>query len=74
MEHTIAARFSGYGGMDIGRDNGLPSIAAMRTSRRSRSPARSRRSSSTSPHLTDGHKQELHEDAHQVLAMHAINA
>ncbi len=24
MEHTVPARFSGYAGMDIGRDNGLP--------------------------------------------------
>ena len=24
MEHTVPVRFSGYAGMDIGRDNGLP--------------------------------------------------
>ena len=24
MEHTVPFRFSGYAGMDIGRDNGLP--------------------------------------------------
>jgi len=24
MEHTVPLRFSGYAGMDIGRDNGLP--------------------------------------------------
>ena len=24
MERTVAVRFSGYAGMDIGRDNGLP--------------------------------------------------
>ena len=24
IEHTVPARFSGYAGMDIGRDNGLP--------------------------------------------------
>jgi arylsulfatase len=24
MERTVAVRFSGYAGMDVGRDNGLP--------------------------------------------------
>ena len=24
LEHTVPLRFSGYAGMDIGRDNGLP--------------------------------------------------
>ena len=49
MEHTLPGRFSGYAGMDIGCDNGLVSIAATPTRRRSGSPARSSRSPSTSP-------------------------
>ena len=45
------------------------------TSHRSRSPAQSRRSSSTSTHTsTTQHEQDLHEHAQQTLAGHAINA
>ena len=48
MDHTVPIRFSGYAGMDIGRDNGGVVDLATRTGSRSRSPARSRRSCSTS--------------------------
>ena len=49
MDHTVPVRFSGYSGMDIGRENGLPvdrRYAA--TSPRSPSPDPSAKSSSTS--------------------------
>ena len=47
MDNSVSVRFSGYAGMDIGRDNGVSSIAATRTRRRSPSREPSRRSCST---------------------------
>ena len=38
MDHTVPVRFSGYAGMDIGRDNGGVVDPATRTRSRSRSP------------------------------------
>ena len=40
MDHTVPIRFSGYAGMDIGRDNGGVVDSATRPRSRSRSPAR----------------------------------
>jgi arylsulfatase len=75
MEHTVPARFSGYAGMDIGRDNGLP----VDRSYADRSPFAftgtvKKVVFDVNPHLTDEHEQDLHEHAQQALAAHAINA
>src|SRR5207344_2104605 len=75
MEHTVPGRFSGYAGMDIGRDNGLP----VDRSYADKSPFAFNGTVKkvvfdVNPHLTDEHEQELHEHSHQALAAHAIHA
>jgi arylsulfatase A-like enzyme len=75
MEHTVPSRFSGYSGMDIGRDNGLPV---------DRSYADKLPFAFTgtikqvvfdvAPHLSDQEKQALHLHAQQALAAHGANA
>ena len=75
MEHTVPVRFSGYAGMDIGRDNGMP----VDRSYTDKSPFAftgqvKKVVFDVNPHLTEEHEQELHEHAHQTLAGHAINA
>jgi hypothetical protein len=47
MDHTVPLRFSGYAGMDIGRDNGGVVDRGYADRPRSRSPEPSRRSPST---------------------------
>jgi arylsulfatase A-like enzyme len=75
MEHTAPVRFSGYAGMDVGRDNGMP----VDRSYADRSPFAftgkvKKVVFDINPHLDDEREQELHEHAHQALAGHAINA
>jgi len=75
IEHTVPARFTGYAGMDIGRDNGLP----VDRSYADKSPFAftgtvKKVVFDVNPHLNDDDEQELHEHAHQTLAAHAINA
>jgi arylsulfatase A-like enzyme len=75
IEHTVPARFSGYAGMDIGRDNGLPVDRAYAD----KSPFAftgtvKKVVFDVNPHLNDEHEQELHEQAHQALAAQGINA
>ena len=75
MEHTVPVRFSGYAGMDIGRDNGMP----VDRSYADKSPFAftgtvKKVVFDVNPHPDDEHEQELHEHAHQALAGHAINA
>ena len=71
----VPFRFSGYAGMDIGRDNGPSSTAATRTGtvrvHRHRQEGRLRRQAAPRPTEDE---QELHEHAQQALAGHAINA
>ena len=74
MEHTVPARFTGYAGMDIGRDNGMP----VDRSYADKSPFAftgtvKKVVFDINPHLTED-EQELHEHAQQALAGHAINA
>ena len=76
MEHTVPARFTGYAGMDIGRDNGLPvdrSYADKIAVRVHRHGQEGRLRRQPAPERPDD-EQELHEHAHQALAGHAINA
>jgi arylsulfatase len=75
MEHTVPVRFTGYAGMDIGRDNGMP----VDRSYADKSPFAftgkvKKVVFDVNPHLDEAHEQELHEHAHQALAGHAINA
>jgi len=75
IEHTVPARFSGYAGMDIGRDNGLP----VDRNYADRSPfvftgTVKKVVFDINPHLTEEHEQELHEHLEQALAGQAINA
>jgi arylsulfatase A-like enzyme len=75
IEHTVPARFSGYAGMDIGRDNGLP----VDRNYADKSPFAftgtvKKVVFDVNPHLTEEHEQELHEHLEQALAGQAINA
>jgi arylsulfatase len=75
MEHTVPVRFSGYAGLDIGRDNGMP----VDRSYADKSPFAftgkvKKVVFDVNPHLTGEHEEELHEHLHQALAGHAINA
>jgi hypothetical protein len=75
MEHTVPVRFSGYAGMDIGRDNGMP----VDRSYADKSPFAftgtvKKVVFDVNPHLTDAHEQDLAEHAHQAHTVHAITA
>jgi len=75
MEHTVPVRFSGYAGMDIGRDNGMP----VDRSYADKSPFAftgtvKKVVFDIAPHAEDEHEKELHEHAQQALAAHAIHA
>jgi hypothetical protein len=75
MENTVPVRFTGYAGMDIGRDNGMP----VDRSYADKSPFAftgtvKKVVFDVAPHVDDEHEQELHEHAHQALATHAIHA
>jgi arylsulfatase len=75
MEHTVPVRFTGYAGMDIGRDNGMP----VDRSYADKSPFAftgtvKKVVFDIAPHADDEHAQALHEHAHQSLAAHAIHA
>ena len=75
VEHTVPVRFTGYAGMDIGRDNGMP----VDRSYADRSPfpftgTVKKVVFDINPHLSKEDEQRLHEHAQQALAGHAINA
>jgi arylsulfatase A-like enzyme len=75
MEYTVPVRFSGYAGMDIGRDNGMP----VDREYADRSPFAFTGTVrkvvfDVNPHLTEAQEQELHEHAHWAHTAHAITA
>ena len=75
MEHTVPGRFSGYAGMDIGRDNGMP----VDRSYAAKSPFAftgtvKKVVFDIMPHAGAEQEQELHEHAHRELVGHAISA
>jgi arylsulfatase len=75
MEHTVPVRFTGYAGLDIGRDNGMPVDRSYADKSPYAFTGRVKKVVfDVNPHLDDEHEQELHEHAHQALAAHAINA
>ncbi len=75
MDNSVALRFSGYGGMDIGRDAGLPVERAYAH----KSPfAFTGRINKVvfdiNPHLTEEDRQAIHEHAHHGAIAHGIGA
>jgi arylsulfatase len=75
MEHTVPARFSGYAGLDIGRDNGMP----VDRSYADRSPFAftgtvKKVVFDVNPHIEQEHEHELHVSAQQAATLHGINA
>jgi arylsulfatase len=75
MEHTVPMRFTGYAGMDIGRDNGMP----VDRSYADRSPFAftgtvKKVVFDVNPDLTDAQEQELDDHAHWAHTVHAITA
>ncbi len=75
IEHTAPARFSGYAGMDIGRDNGLPVDRVYANEAPFAFTGTIKKVVfDVNPHPSDAHERELHEHVQQALAGHAINA
>jgi arylsulfatase len=75
MEFTVPMRFTGYAGMDIGRDNGMP----VDRSYADKSPFAftgtvKKVVFDVNPCLTDVHEQELDDHAHWAHTVHAITA
>ena len=75
MEHTVPGRFSGYSGMDIGRDNGL----VVDRSYADKAPFAftgeiKQVIFDIAPHMSKEDAKALHEHAAQALAMHAASA
>jgi arylsulfatase len=75
IEHTVPVRFSGYAGMDIGRDNGMP----VDRSYADKSPFAftgkvKKVVFDVNPHLTEEHEQELDDHAQWAHTAHAITA
>jgi len=73
MDHTVPIRFSGYAGMDIGRDNG----GVVDRSYEDRKPfpftgTIKKVTFDVKPHLTGEDEQELHVAAHHGHAAHAL--
>jgi arylsulfatase len=75
MEFTVPMRFSGYAGMDIGRDNGMP----VDRSYADKSPFAFTGTVrkvvfDVNPHLTEAQERDLSDHAHWAHTAHAITA
>jgi arylsulfatase len=75
IEHTVPVRFSGYAGMDIGRDNGMP----VDRSYADRSPFAftgtvKKVIFDVNPYRTEASEHDLEEHAHWAHTAHAITA
>ena len=75
MEHTVPGRFSGYSGMDIGRDNGL----VVDRSYADKAPFAftgtvKKVVFDVAPHLDAGDEHALHEHASQADTVRGIRA
>jgi arylsulfatase len=75
IEHTVPVRFSGYAGMDIGRDNGMP----VDRSYADRSPFAftgtiKKVVFDVNPHLTEASEHDLEDHANWAHTAHAITA
>ena len=74
MDHTVPVRFSGYAGMDIGRDNG----GVVDRGYEDRKPFAftgtvKKVTFDIKPHLTDDDEHEVHAAAHRGHAAHALS-
>jgi arylsulfatase len=74
MDHTVPIRFSGYAGMDIGRDNG----GVVDRSYDDRKPfpftgTVKKVVFDIKPHLTDQDETDLHAEAHRGQAAHGLS-
>ena len=74
MDHTVPVRFSGYAGMDIGRDNG----GVVDRSYVDKAPFAftgtiKKVVFDLKPHMSGDDEQALHEHAHQSLSAHGIS-
>jgi arylsulfatase len=74
MDHTVPVRFSGYSGMDVGRDNGLP----VDRSYADRSPFPftgliHQVSFDLQPHLTAEDEEAMHRAHHQGLVAQGLS-
>jgi arylsulfatase len=75
MDHTVPLRFSGYSGMDIGRDNGLPVDRGYADKSPFPFTGTIRKVVfDINPHLSEADEQALHEHAHQGLTAHGMSA
>jgi arylsulfatase A-like enzyme len=75
MDHTVPFGFSGYSGLDVGRDNGL----VVDRSYADKAPFAftgtvKKVVFDVAPHLDDKEELALHEHAHQAATAHGINA
>jgi arylsulfatase len=74
-DHSVPLRFSGYAGLDIGRDNGMP----VDRSYANRSPfpftgTVEKVVFDVNPHLTDEDEAALHHAAHHGALAHGMSA
>lgn len=75
LEHTVPKRFTGYAGMDIGRDNGLPVDRAYADKSPFTFTGQIKRVVfDVAPEMNEEDAQALHEHAQQALAAHGANA
>jgi arylsulfatase len=73
MDHTVPVRFSGYAGMDIGRDNG--GVVDLSYADKKPFPFTDTIKKvvfDVKPHLTDEDEQQLHAAAHHGDTAHAL--
>jgi len=75
MDHTVPIRFSGYAGMDIGRDNG----GVVDHAYESRKPFAftgtiQKVTFEVDPHASEEDKHELHRNVHHGHTAHALTA
>ena len=73
MDHTVAIRFSGYAGMDIGRDNGgVVDLAYEDEKPFAFTGTVKKVVFDIKPHLSDQDELDLHAEAHRGHAAHAL--
>ncbi len=74
MDHTVPVRFSGYAGMDIGRDNGgVVDRGYVDKAPFAFTGTIKRVVFDLKPHMSGADEQALHEQAHQSLSAHGIS-
>ena len=75
MDHTVPVRFSGYAGMDIGRDNGgVVDLAYEREKPFPFTATVKKVVFDLKPHVVDEGEAELHSAALQGHAAHGLSA